>query len=87
MLDLQWHDCAWDEYVALQENKRLLKKINALIKDIRRNGYQGLGKVEMLKGDLSGFASVRLDKKTRLVFCVDAENVTIVACGEHYSDK
>lgn len=87
MLDLRWHDRAWEEYVALQENKRLLKKINDLIRDIRRNGYRGLGKVEMLNGDLSGFASVRIDKKNRLVFCVDAESVTIIACGEHYSDK
>lgn len=87
MRDLHWHDRAWDEYVELQENKRLIKKINNLIKDIRRNGYSGLGKVELLKGDLSGFASVRIDKKNRIVFCVDEESVTIVACGEHYSDK
>lgn len=88
MRDLRWHNCAWDEYVGLQENKRLLKRTNNLIKDIRRNGYAtNLGKPELLKGDLSGFASVRIDKKNRLVFCVDEKSVTIVACGEHYSDK
>ena len=87
MRDLCWHDRAWDEYVALQENKRLVKKTNNLIKDIRRNGYGGLGKCELVKGDLSGFASVHIDKKNRLVFCMDDESVTIVACGEHYSDK
>ena len=63
------------------------QKINTLIKDIRRNGYDTLGKAELLRGDLSGFASVRIDKKNRLVFCVDDESVTIIACGEHYSDK
>ena len=88
MRNLQWHNRAWDEYVELQENKRLLQKVNKLIKDIRRNGYATkLGKPEMLKGNLSGFASVRFDKKNRLVFCVDEEIVIIVACGEHYSDK
>ena len=86
MRDLRWHDRAWDEYVALQQDKRLIKKINNLIKDIRRNGYDGIAKMELLKHDLSGFASVRIDKKNRIVFCVDDESVTIVACGEHYSN-
>ena len=87
MRDLLWHDRAWDEYVALLENKRLIKKINTLIKDIRRNGGNGIGQSEFLKGDLTGFASVHIDKKNRLIFAVDDETVTILACGEHYSDK
>ena len=88
MRDLKWHSLAWNEYVQLQENKRMLKKINNLIKDIQRNGYNcSLGKAELLKGNLSGLASVRIDKKNRLIFFTDETQVTIVACGEHYQDK
>ena len=64
-----WHADAWDEYTAMQSDKSLLNKTNTLIKDIQRNGFQcSYGKPEMLKGDLSGYASVRIDKKNRLVF-------------------
>lgn len=64
MRDLLWQSEAWKEYIDLQTDKALLKKINLLLKDIMRNGYNAsYGKVEMLKGDFSGFASVRIDKK------------------------
>ncbi len=59
-----------------------------LIKDIQRNGYQcSYGKPERLKGDLAGYASVRLDKKNRLVFQVSDTEVTIIQCGGHYQDE
>ena len=69
MRDLNWQGNAWDEYLSLQSDKTYLRKINALLKDIRRNGYLcSLGKPEMLKGGLSGYFSVRITHKDRLIF-------------------
>ena len=50
-----WHDEAWADYLKLQDNKKLLKKANTIIKDIERGGYEGLGKPEPLKDNLSGY--------------------------------
>ena len=87
MRDLYWQSDAWLEYVGLQGDKVLCKKINNLIKDILRNGYQaGSGKLELLKGNMSGYASVRIDKKHRLIFTVDVGRVTVIQCGGHYDD-
>ena len=87
MRGIYWHPDAWDDYVDIQPERKLLKKINALIKDIQRNGYKcSSGKPEMLKYDMSGLASVRIDKKNRLVFRVDDLQVCIVECGSHYGD-
>lgn len=69
MRDLQWQYNAWAEYLELQTNRLLAKKVNMVLKDILRNGYQAsYGRLEMLKGDLSGYASVRIDQKNRVVF-------------------
>ena len=87
MRGIYWHPDAWDNYVDYQPQKSFLKKVNALIKDIQRNGYLcSYGKPEMLKGHLQGYASVRIDKKNRLVFSVDDLQVSIVECGSHYGD-
>ena len=87
MRGIYWHPDAWDNYVDNQPQKSFLKKVNALIKDIQRNGYIcSYGKPEMLKGHLQGYASVKIDKKNRLVFSVDASQVSIVECGSHYGD-
>lgn len=87
MRDLYWQSDAWLEYVNLQKDKILCKKINNLIKDILRNGYQAdYGKVELLKGTMSGYASVRIDKKNRLIFTADAGRITVIQCGGHYGD-
>ena len=87
MRGIYWHPDAWDNYVDNQPQKSFLKKVNALIKDIQRNGYIcSYGKPEMLKGHLQGYASVRIDKKIRLVFSVDDLQVSIVECGSHYGD-
>ncbi len=83
-----WQADAWDEYTAMQSNEALLRKTNALIKDIQRNGYQcSYGKPEMLRGDLSGYASVRIDKGNRLVFQVSDTEVTVIGCGGHYHNR
>lgn len=87
MRGIFWSPEAWEDYVKVQEQKQLLKKINALIKDIQRNGYKcSYSKPEMLRNVLSGLASVRIDRKNRLVFRVDDLQVSIVECGGHYRD-
>ena len=79
MRGIFWHSEAWTGYTDIQSQKSTLKKVNALIKDIQRNGYKcSYGKPEMLKGDLQGYARVRIDKKNRLVFQVDDFQVTII---------
>lgn len=80
-----WFDRAWSDYLYWQEfDKKMLKKINNLIKDIQRNPYSGLGKPEALKGELSGFYSRRIDKEHRLVYRVKNEVLEILSCKGHY---
>jgi len=83
-----WHDTAWDDYLYWQtQDKKTLKRINKLLQDIERNGYNGIGKPEPLKGDLSGYWSVEIDKKNRIVFRINDGKLDIVQCGSHYRDK
>ena len=83
-----WHDEAWEDYVFWQtQDKKTLKKINRLLTDIDRHGYDCTGKPETLKGNLFGFWSVRIDKKNRLVFRIIDNIIEIVECGSHYGDK
>ena len=79
-----WHDEAWADYLKLQDNKKLLKKANAIIKDIERGGYEGLGKPEPLKDNLSGYWSRRIDEYHRIVYKVESEVIEIIQCGTHY---
>ncbi len=83
-----WSDDAWDDYLYWQgQDRKTLKKINDLLKDIDRNGYKCKGKPEPLMGDLSGFWSVHIDKKNRLVFRLIDNTVEIAQCRTHYGDK
>lgn len=83
-----WQDEAWEDYLYWQtQDKKTLKKINRLLKDIDRNGYQCIGKPEALSGNLSGFWSVRIDEKNRIVFRIADENLEIAECGSHYGHK
>lgn len=76
---------AWEQYISTQEkDKRLLKKINDLIKDIQRNRNEGLGKPEPLKHELGGYWSRRIDDKNRLVYKITDAEIIIVACSNHY---
>ncbi len=79
-----WTDIAWQDYLTLQQDKKLLKKTNDLLKDIERSPYDGLGKPEPLKGDLSGYWSRRIDKENRIVYRVENKTIIIVYCGTHY---
>lgn len=84
---LVWHPKAWAEYQEFQADKTMLKRVNRLLQDIMRNGYQtSYGRVEMLKGDFRGFGSVRIDKKNRIVFQTDEKQVIVIQCGGHYHD-
>ena len=88
MRGIYWEAPAWEDYLEIQSDKTLLKKVNILIKDIQRNGYKcSYGKFEKLKHDFAGLASVRIDKKNRIVFHVNDKQVTIAECGGHYDDK
>lgn len=81
----EWTDNAWEEYLYWQEqDRKTLKKINNLIKDIDRNGYNCAGKVEPLKEDLTGFYSVHIDKVNRLVFKIEGDILLITQCKTHY---
>ncbi len=83
-----WQDEAWENYLYWQtQDKRTLKRINKLIQDIERNGYNGIGKPEALKGDLSGYWSIRIDDQNRIVFRIKDGNLEIAQCGSHYKDK
>ena len=83
-----WGDEAWEEYLNWQiQDKKMLKKINRLLMDIDRNGYQCIGKPEPLSGNLQGYCSVRIDEKNRIVFRIENNNIEIIQCGTHYRDK
>jgi toxin YoeB len=84
-----WTDRAWEDYLYWQEqDKIILKKINRLIRDIERNGYDGIGKPESLRGNLSGCYSRRIDDKNRIVYRLrDDETVEILQCKGHYYEK
>lgn len=80
-----WDENAWAQYLEWQqEDKRTLKKINALIKDIQRDRYEGIGKPEPLRADLSGWWSRRIDEKNRIVYKEDGDSIIIASCKGHY---
>jgi toxin YoeB len=76
---------AWEDYTSWQsEDRRMLKKINDLIKDIQRTPYEGMGKPEPLKYDLSGLWSRRIDREHRLVYQANETEILIYSCRYHY---
>ena len=80
-----WYDRAWAEYSEWQNlDKKTLKKINSLLESIDRNGYSCIGQPEPLKGDLTGWWSVHIDKANRLVFKIENEELVIYSCAGHY---
>ena len=82
---IQWDFDAWEEYCDWQRvNKAALKKINQLIRDILRDPFDGLGKPEPLKEDLSGFWSRRIDEENRLIYAVEQYAVVLISCKGHY---
>lgn len=82
---LTWDESAWDDYLWWQkEDRRTLKRINSLIRDISRNGNVGIGKPEALKPGLSGYWSRRITDEHRLVYKVVDDEIRIASCRYHY---
>lgn len=69
------------------QDKKTLKRIHLLIKDIDRNGYEGIGKPEPLLNNLTGYWSRRIDEKNRIVYRIENNMIYIAQCGSHYRDK
>jgi toxin YoeB len=82
---LSWTDLAWSDYVYWQtQDKKMLKRINKLIVDTKRSPFEGIGKPEALKENLSGFWSRRIDETNRLIYAVNDNALTIISCRYHY---
>lgn len=80
-------DIGWEDYLYWQtEDRKTLCKINTLLKDIKRNGNEGIGKPEPLTGDLSGFWSRRINQKDRLIYALEMDQIIIIACRYHYDN-
>lgn len=84
---LSFTDQAWTDYMYWQgQDKKTLKRINALIKETLREPFGGIGKPEPLRANLTGFWSKRIDEKHRLVYAVTDNELTVITCRHHYSD-
>lgn len=82
---LAWTKAAWSDYVYWQtQDRKTLRRINRLIRDVQRSPFEGIGKPEPLKENLSGFWSRRIDDTHRLVYAVDDGQLTILSCLYHY---
>ena len=88
MNDVIFKKQAFEDYLYWQtQDKKTLKKINEIIKDISRNGNTGIGKAEALSGNLSGLWSRKIDDKNRLIYKIFDNKINIYNCRGHYSDK
>ena len=82
---LEWTKEAWKDYVYWQsQDRKTLKRINKLIVDTQRTPFEGIGKPEPPKENLSGFWSRRIDESNRLIYIVDEKKLTIIPCRYHY---
>jgi toxin YoeB len=80
-----WTLAAWYDYrYWQQQDRKTLKRVNLLIQDTLRSPFQGLGKPEPLRENLSGFWSRRIDDSNRLVYIIDGDDLVIIACRYHY---
>lgn len=85
MRNLQFTNDAWEDYIYWQtQDKKTLKRINSLIQAVLREPFEGIGKPEALKENLSGFWSRRIDETNRLVYEVNDAEISIISCRYHY---
>lgn len=86
MNNLLFQNKAWKDYLYWQSlDKKTIKRINALLRDIARDPFSGIGKPEPLRGDLSGFWSRRIDDTNRLVYRINNGVIEILSCRGHYN--
>ena len=84
-MDLLWDRLAWEDYLYwLETDRKILKKINASIKECQRTPYTGTGKPEELKQNLAGFWSRRINDEHRLIYKVEGDVLYIAQCRYHY---
>jgi toxin YoeB len=82
---LAWTNAAWADYLWWQgQDRKTLRRINRLIADTMRSPFEGLGKPEALRENLTGFWSRRVDQAHRLVYAVEDTRVTIISCRYHH---
>ncbi len=82
---LTWTAEAWKDYLYWQtQDKKTLKRINKLIEATLREPFEGIGKPEALKENLSGFYSRRIDEMHRLVYVVEEKSIVVISCRHHY---
>ncbi len=83
--ELAWTKEAWSDYVYWQSrDKKTTKRFNKIIENMIRSPFEGIGKPEKLKDNLSGFISRRIDDTNRIVYAVDENQITIISCRYHY---
>ncbi|MDO5043402.1 MAG: Txe/YoeB family addiction module toxin [Slackia sp.] len=88
MMNKVWTDDAWDDYLWWQKNDRkTLKRINALVKDIERSPFEGIGKPEPLRHNYAGMWSRRIDILNRIIYEVRGNDLRIHSVRDYYSDK
>ena len=88
MAKIKFLENAWEEYLYWQtKDKKSLKKINDLLKDIARNYYSGLGKPEPLRYNNENLWSRRIDDKNRIIYSIQEDTIIIIKCKWHYYDK
>ena len=81
---MRWNNEAWEEYVQWQKQDKKIVKKNEIIKDIKRNGNEGIGKPEPLKHELSGYWSRRITDKHRFIYKLTETSIVVIACANHY---
>ncbi len=83
-----WTEVGWSDYLHWQQvDKKILRRINQLLRDIERNGHKGIGRAEPLRGNYSGWWSQRITDAHRLVYRISGDTVTIAECRTHYGEK
>lgn len=87
MLNLLFLPEGWEDYLYWQtQDKKTLRRINALIKSIQRSPFEGIGKPEALKGNYQGWWSRRIDEVNRIVYKIETGQIVVAQCRTHYND-
>lgn len=88
MSKIVFYELAWEQYLYWQsQDKKFIKKLNKLLADIDRNGNEGIGHPEPLKGNLAGWWSREIDEKNRLIYKIEDGCIKIFQCKNHYADR